>query len=52
MAIIKINNLLEVTKNLSFLEEGMTDKKLQAIIGGYKWKGRPQSTNVEDRRKK
>ncbi len=51
MASIKINNLLDVTKNISFLEEG-ADKKLKAIIGGYKWKGRPQSTNVEDHRKK
>lgn len=49
MASIKINNLLDVTKNLSFLEE-VSDQNLKAIIGGYEWRGRPESTNVEDRR--
>jgi bacteriocin-like protein len=40
------------TKAESFLTdlEELSDKELKAISGGYKWKGRRQSTNVEDRR--
>jgi len=55
MAKITISDLAQSRMNgessLTDLEE-ISDKELKAIRGGYQWRGRRRSTNVEDLRRK